>query len=168
MVVVQQRLVRGTHIGKDLKTGSERLYMCDEVLKRSKQTGHPGHDIVEQEVRGHDDPQLLSRRWPERFEMIQGALFSGDPETQMKPDETLNQFAARMVELAKSRTITSAEVLNPTDSQPQTGGQAKDLSTFDAMTVKELQAHAAGEEIDLKGATKKEEILNIIKAAYGV
>ena len=39
---------------------------------------------------------------------------------------------------------------------------------FDAMTVNELREFAANEEIPLGNATKKEDLVRILKAAYGV
>lgn len=50
-------------------------------------------------------------------------------------------------------------------TDPLTGVQR---GTLDHMTLKELQAYAAEEEIDLRGATKKEDVLKIIHTAFGV
>lgn len=42
-----------------------------------------------------------------------------------------------------------------------------DADGLTAMTVQELRAHAAAEEIDLAGATKKEDIIAAIRAVVG-
>lgn len=173
MVVALNRLVRGTHVGTDLDTGKQRLYIANAVLERTKQKAPTvDHDIVKQEVKDENDPQLYYRRWPERFEPVHGQAPTGDPELQMKPGETLNQFAARIGELAK-KTVTTEQVLSPVQTQPNSAPPLThlppaDMSTFDAMTVEELKAHAEGEEIPLGTATKKAEILKLVKAAYGV
>ena len=156
------RLLHGRHEGCDPETGKTRQYHA----------GVPGRNIV----RDYID---LAGRWPEKFERVadEGGP-APDPETTMQPGETLNAFALRIAELARTRgaSITSAPVQTPqagvsTGVPPASadGNQGtfsitpSQYATFETMNSKDLIAHCEAEEIALKGATKKEDILKVLK-----
>jgi len=161
-----QRLLHGKHEGTDPDTGLNRRYHA----------GVAGRNIVRDFID-------LSARWPEKFEKIHENSAGGpnvDPETVMRPGETLNDFAARIAELAKTRgaSLTSApNITNPTaqtaqgsvstsspqESAPTVQVTAGQYATFEAMTLKELVAHCEAEEIPIKQNSKKEDILKILK-----
>lgn len=60
------------------------------------------------------------------------------------------------------QTQTPLSPRKPNASAPRNEAEYVDL--LNSMSIKELQAHAAEEEIDVRGATKKEELIKIIKA----
>ncbi len=145
--IYTNRLKAGRHIDNDADTGKPRIWDANT----------PGHNVV----RSHID---LAKRWPEKFEkMDEGATANVDPETVMRPGETLNDFANRMQELSRVRSGGNTQLT----SSPVTPAKGTDLSTFDAMTVAELRVYADAEEIALGNAKSKEDIVKLVKAHHG-
>lgn len=138
------QLVMGRHMGDDPVTNTKRIWAFNQ----------PGHNVV-------PSRDNLCKRFPNKFRLLtEGTTANVDPETLMRPGETLNEFANRMTELARVRGGGSAQSLTSNDPAPGTS-----LETFDGMTIAELKAYAESEEIDLGPATKKEDILRIVKAS---
>src|SRR5438105_12102344 len=121
----------------------------------------------------------LHRRWPEKFSKIEEDLPENNPYLTMPaPGETDDEFKVRMERLrANPASNTSEDVVAAaarrgfdtlhTDSgrTPPPGKPVPGSEPLDSMSVQELRALAADEEIDLKGATKKDDILRLIKAS---
>lgn len=96
-----------------------------------------------------------ANRWPEKFRKVDGEESS--PFTWNPQLESLEEFTKRAQQL---HTVEQAPTI-PTPSQDVTASPVD----LDLMTVKQLQVEAASAGIDLKGATRKEDILKIIKTA---
>lgn len=97
---------------------------------------------------------LAARMGPEKFELVEGSrlgTFQWDPKA-----ETLEAFNARVKASFK-------------DQEDTTGGTDRiDHSAdkvLESMSEQELKAHAEENEIDLKGAKGKNDMLRAIKAA---
>lgn len=78
----------------------------------------------------------LARRWPEKFERVLDS-------TPLTPDPAASGM----------------------DASPSSAPLPSSGDEYEGMTVKELQALAAEEEIDLKGARTREEILTVLRKA---
>lgn len=112
-----------------------------------------------------DSPnEWYADRWPEKFEHKRDdrtSAYTWNPEK-----ETLEQFAQRM-KGGNSDVQKAAEAGSSTIHEMQPQHSAPDLSMLDHMTVKELQAFAESEEIDVQGATRKDDLIRAIRANYG-
>jgi hypothetical protein len=68
----------------------------------------------------------------------------------------------------QARTAAQASAKQPQQPQQQPSkspSEAEYHASLDRMSVQELKSHAADEEIDLRGATRKEDMIRIIKGA---
>lgn len=111
-----------------------------------------------------DDPNF-----PKKFERIYD-----DPHaahSQQAGPITAEEAARRGFATA----FTDKDKYPPTPAQPPQVHKDQstvvlDVNTYVArlekMSVKELQAHAAEEEVDLKGAANKEQIIKVLRAGY--
>lgn len=66
-----------------------------------------------------------------------------------------------LIEWFKQQGYTVTEA---TEEKPDNDKKGTEEKPIDDMTVDELKAYAEGKEIDLSGLTKKEDILNKVKA----
>lgn len=113
--------------------GQERLYKPGQVLEAKAD---------------------LATRWPEKFGRVaEGTPLDVGMLTRVPPSESVADAAQRGFDPATSNT----GALPP--SSPLPAGE----DTFSHMTLNELKAFAAEEEIDLKGARTKEEILAVLR-----
>jgi hypothetical protein len=135
------RILRGQHLVK-LPNGQYKKHRQGEVIESTI-------DLVERFNQGQNS-QKFQRIYSEASE-----------------PKSLNDYLSELSKLPKDQVqhvITHLQgVGNLTSSDQQTVSSGED--TLAGMTVKELQAFADGEEIDLKGITKRDDILRIIKAA---
>lgn len=80
--------------------------------------------------------------------------------------ETLAQFTKRMEGKESQQPATGTEPeTTPVGEAAKAGFNTAFTDLYGSMTVAELKKHAEEEEIDLRGATKREEILKAIQAA---
>lgn len=115
-----------------------------------------------------------AQRWPEKFALADKRLLSRNQHVWDEQRETLEQFNERMHRLGMKTlpapsTLPSQQqqTLNPTPSPSSkkiSNPEEEMMALLETLSVKELQAHAAEEKYDLKGATKREDILRIIKS----
>lgn len=97
-------------------------------------------------------------RWPEKFRKLDSAqpgTFVFDPTK-----ETWEQFSQRVKGEQQEQAQPSTAV-QPSAALTNHGDNGM-REMYESMTVKELQSHAAEEEIDLHGATRKDEIVRIL------
>ena len=98
-------------------------------------------------------------------------VYDSDPYTNSPPDpgsqwqkradETPQQFAERVMKLA----LAEPSPPPPAPIPLATAATAVNfMATYEAMTVAQLKAYCESEEIDLKGARTKEEILAVLRA----
>jgi len=84
------------------------------------------------------------------------------PQTNLPQRQEHGQFQGQ----PSGQGQTFSDTNQPPSSPPghEQRGERFQLSDLDKMSVKELQAVAAEEEIDLKGATRKEDIVRTLKS----
>lgn len=149
------RLLEGQHVEPVPGTDNGRL------IKRG--------EIFESEF------SWYAERWPEKFEEASPRL-EASGFVWNKDQETLEQFNQRMGQMQEAErkeqqrqqqqvvadaarkgfNTNAANVANTKNLRPE------DMEALSAMTITELKQYAAEEEIDLKGASKKEDILRLI------
>jgi hypothetical protein len=158
------RLLDGAHT-EQVDTGNRDVHGDMITITKRYQRG----DIIETDQNLHalhDQADLMVQGFPGKFEditTISDGLPSG--ELAFRPGETLQEYAVRVTALAAKEGATAKDgtpVMHaakaPTPTKPvRTGAEA-----FKKMPVEELVSFAEQEEIDLKGASKKEDILRII------
>lgn len=114
---------------------------------------------------GNLPPDALTG-WPEKFRKV--GEQTDNPFTWNPQKETIEQFTERVKGFSNAAGST-APVSPPTPhpAQQSQGYMDEDstLRDLENLSVKELQAQAHHAGIDLKGASKKEDILRIIKAS---
>lgn len=100
--------------------------------------------------------RLNAKGYPPKFELLEKHRTGFDPVALRKrPDETDAQHSARVQAMLESDEADFQSRVNP----------AKEAPDINKMSVKDLTAFAAEEEIDLRGAISKEEILRRVKEA---
>lgn len=108
-----------------------------------------------------------------RFKLLAGGHIGVDPRTKKERVYRAGEIVESETDLAErfnSRIPGSPRkferIFNDTAyGSEQAKKEDEFLSTLDSMNLKELLKVAEEEEIDLKGATKREDILKIIKAS---
>lgn len=114
-----------------------------------------------------------AQRWPEKFALADKRLLSQNQHVWDEQRETLEQFNERMRRVKMAPLpVPSAAPIQQQATNPVSSPSSKKISNLEeemmalleSLSVKELQAHAAEEKYDLKGATKREDILRIIKS----
>jgi hypothetical protein len=107
------------------------------------------------------DVDLVAKFGPQKFE-AQG----GESAAQAARIDELEKELAAMKAQRPAAQSASAVAPGGQISTGLQGGQPSGAAhdEFDAWTVNDLRDHAASEEIDLKGARTKEEILKAIRA----
>lgn len=163
------RLHSGKHIQAD-PAWTPKKDLAGKVIPDqtpSSRTFNAG-DIVENEAD-------LAARWPEKFEYADRVQGGPLAETSIRPGESLKDFAARMAALASTPTDVAKSI--PTSPPASQSGDAKFptlsgrptaknkdeyAAQLNSLTVKELQALAAEEEVDVKGSADKKEIVKAL------
>jgi hypothetical protein len=110
-----------------------------------------------------DLSKLNARDMTPKFALIGMADSTMRDALVRMPTESAEQYAARLKQLAADATRLAAS-----SSGPDVPTSWVPPATLDTMQLKELQALAAEEEVDLKGAKTREDVLKIFKAAMGV
>lgn len=142
---MQFRVVAGKHHVKQ-PDGKNKVYRPGDVVDSET-------DLVE---------RFNSKRpgFPKKFERVgEGDSDVPDP-TRRRPDESLADFGARIMEMARQEGAENS-VLQATSNQIQQSPTAT-TEQLQAMTVQELQSLAAAEEVDLKGVKSKDAVLKIL------
>lgn len=145
-------LLQGRHAETD-DYGIETLYGPNDVFMASKP---------------------LYRRWGNKFQKAEestplssgGVVVSGpEPDPWGEREESANQSGARM---ASPQEVVPAQH-PPFQAGPQgtTPQRVRGIpqKRFEDMTVNELKSYAEEEEIPLQGATKKEDMIKVIRQA---
>lgn len=103
-------------------------------------------------------------------------LFNSHPTTpkfERVDERTMRGDISSVVQTVTPSHVVQAASPSPAPAAPQSSAQTavapsrQSIDGLDSMSVKELQLLAQEEEIDLRGASKKEEIIKIIRGAYG-
>lgn len=115
--------------------------------------GVPGRDIVPE---SHKHPEGLAR-WPEKFQ----PLVDNDYARASRGEESIEELEARLTEL---RARNQPPSLQGSGSVIPPPGD----STIDHMTVEELAAYAAEQEINLGNAKTRDQMLKRIKQVEGL
>ena len=143
------RLLAGKHIA-GTPDGSERLYKPGDII-----------DTEENLLR------LNGRNMPPKFEQVD--FQDRSTLARVSDEEIVAEAARRGFNAVTSNTgPTTPPLAASAGGSPPVKVQltpTPGLSALNAMSLKELQAHAAEEEIDLKGATKHQDVLRIILAS---
>jgi len=106
-----------------------------------------------------DLSRLNSKGYPPKFELLDKQRRGFDPVALRKrSDETDAAHSARVQAMLAENDAEFAATINP----------PKEVPDINRMSVKELTAFAAEEEIDLRGAISKEEILRRVKEVLKV
>lgn len=112
----------------------------------------------------------LSKRWPEKFERA-AEVIDFDDRFRKRPDESIEQFAARMTALAEAERVhpkapPEDEGLKTSINSPSVEAEFQTMSAgLDKMTVQELMEFAAQEEIDIQGFSRKSDLIRVIRDA---
>lgn len=109
-----------------------------------------------------------AKKWPEKFERVADyvPLSGGDKQLTQDGEWTdLEQMTEDSEVVSQSgQVLPDAGVPAPAQqTPPQKPPRQEDDATLGQMTVNELKSYAEDEEIDLGTATRKEEILKIIR-----
>ncbi len=147
----RHRMIAGVHIQNNPKTGEEEVFRAI-----------PGKQMPVIET--YID---LSAKYPEKYQPAD-SISSIPAELLIQPGETLTAFAERIGKLAAEQKTLTSEGAQPIVAGPQTPTgkplPPPDLdATLNSMSVDELKAHAAAEEIDLGTAKSKADIVTKIK-----
>lgn len=167
--MARYRLLAGQHVAADhSQKPVEVKDAAGTVVKRYPTRTYKVGEVVE------SDTDLAGRFGAEKFKLADG-----------KPGETVEPASSPAVAPGGQvssghqitaggvpRAMTAEEVANPNLSgvEAATAGKDKKLGrqvppNLDAMSVKELHDHAAAEEINLHGATSKQDMLKAIRTA---
>ena len=115
----------------------------------------------------HDLAKMLNREGAMKFELVDAPRRA---QTAASGDMPANAQAQRQTEGQQGTQPNQP----PTGQPPANAAQAQtapktNLAEYQAqlerMNIKELQEHAREEEVDLKGATKKEDMIRILRGA---
>lgn len=117
----------------------------------------------------------LADVWPEKFQRIHASVHNPNLETWNPEAETLEAFNARMltkhpqagaqIQQTAAPVTNGGAVADPPPTVPN-GGAKKNHSRLEQMSLKDLQSLAAEDEVDLKGAKTRDEVLRILKGVY--
>lgn len=117
----------------------------------------------------------LVRKFGAKFAMMEGG--GKNQQVWNEDKETFAEFAARMAKQGKVPSASPAPVATApavseepkaaADAQPRSPKDEEFERTLNEMTLDQLRKHAEDEEIDLKGAKHKADVLKAILAAYG-
>jgi hypothetical protein len=166
------RIVIGIHIGDG--PASCECENCSgdnrsNHIYRAREPGDPPEytgDIIESK----QDLCLRCNHGPfsTKYERIDEARDWQSNEEARRPDETLEAYAQRLTDLAISQkenkeAPTKEAVLAKPVSAPVKKEPAPVLKDFNSMNMRELQDYAAENEIDLKGASKREDVVRILR-----
>lgn len=150
--IMKFRVLQGLHIDTDPKNpGQDKIYAPGSIVSTPQ-------DLVKR----YNAPGSV------KFERVdEYAVDANYNPLHRRPDETPEEYRTRMSELANA-ALEAATAEITTSSQEE--GENESLSAspeqvLETMTVDELTKHAQEEEIDLQGATKKKDIIRIIKNA---
>lgn len=164
------RLLQGRHMDA---TG--KLYIA----------GHPGRDVIDTETDlcAKFNPPPTAPNFPRKFERVDqfaDAAMAGyntiHLDSHRQQGETRQQFAERMAQIARMAEEAALEEATQPDHvampPPAVPGIATAVAReqppvddLDRMTVQQLQELASEEEIDLKGARTKPDIVRAIRSS---
>lgn len=111
-----------------------------------------------------ENEQDLATRWPEKFERADRQVSGPPSELQIRPGESIKDFANRMAALAASKDASPTAPIPVAGSEPTAPPKTREeaAAALNKKTIVELQQLAEEEEIDIRGKTKKEDIVNAI------
>ena len=151
------RVLQGLHIDTDPKNPKEdKIYAPGEIVVTPQ-------DLIQR----YNAPGSI------KFERVdEYAVQQNYNPLHRRPDETPEQYRARMSDLANaaleaatSATTSSSQGVDASGDESVESLSASPEQILESMTVDELLKHAQEEEIDLQGATKKKDIIRVIKSA---
>lgn len=124
------------------------------VHKELENKSHRAGEVIESMTAL--DGKFNSPGYPPKFERItEGVPTVALADIRQMPGESAEQWMARIKKLSEPSTLSPGKLA---------GAEGDDVA-FQSMTVEELRAFAAEEEIDLGRATRKEDIIRVLKEA---
>lgn len=101
-------------------------------------------------------------KWPEKFAYAEGTRGQVTGFNWNPAQESLQEFAQRMQTMQNAAHLKQAQnQQKPTSIDPNVA-LANEIENLNTMTVSQLKAYASEWEIDLQGASKREDILRLI------
>lgn len=143
----RSRLKFGKHVGVNPKTGKEEMYDAGSIIS---------------------EPVDLAKYWPEKFEPADMRGPVGPHPMDQLPGEPQDAYVKRLEQMLNEVRLRGQPITsNPTTvNNPAATPPTRILpNNLDSMSLKELQAYAAEEEIDLKGARSRDDALKVIRAS---
>ena len=146
---------------------TQERWRLNKSIQKTWRAGKQGEDVIDSPI---DLEKRFNGRGPgtRKFERIHEVESTSPLVFRPETGETIEQFQGRVAAYAaRSMTVTTTVV--PQGLGAITGTEVGSASTvnrnFDVMSIQDLKTLAAEDEIDLKGATRRDDILKIIKAA---
>lgn len=162
------RLLRGTHFENKTKINRGDVFESKSNLLRFNSAGSIRFERV------GSGSKLTKDVYGTKGKATQGTVspsYEHDQQKLLQQDKLLSEKDKEIerlkLELAnRNASYTVDDLVN--QEEEDLLGDDDPTAIFDSMSLQELKAHAEAEEIDLGGATKKQDIIDVLRAAEKV